>query len=116
MLTPIPQTASRRRMGHDIVEHAGQAYSIPRHGTLLRPAEALAAYAAIRLAHHHSPALNSHYRHALHSISPAWATAACTGGLVPVDTRLAAQLTYEPLKPCVGAAAARATLAASPAT
>ncbi len=44
-----------RRMGHDVVEHAGQAYSIPKHGTLLRPAEALAAYAAIRLAHHHSP-------------------------------------------------------------
>lgn len=60
-----------RRMGHDVVEHAGQTYSIPRNGTLLRPAEALAAYAAIRLAHHHSPALNSHYRHALHSISMA---------------------------------------------
>ena len=60
-----------RRMGHDVVEHAGQAYSIPRNVTLLRPAEALAAYAAIRLAHHHSPALNSHYRHALHSISMA---------------------------------------------
>ncbi len=60
-----------RRMGHDVVQHAGQTYSIPRNGTLLRPAEALAAYAAIRLAHHHSPALNRHYRHALHSISMA---------------------------------------------
>lgn len=58
-----------REMGHDVVEHHGKEYSIPRHGTLLRPAEALAAYAAIRLAHHHSPALNSHYRRALHSIS-----------------------------------------------
>ncbi len=58
-----------RRMGHDVVEHAGKTYSIPRNGTLLRPAEALAAYAAIRLAHHHSPALGTHYRHALHSIS-----------------------------------------------
>ncbi|WP_415789960.1 helix-turn-helix transcriptional regulator [Deinococcus saxicola] len=58
-----------RGMGHDVVEHSGKEYSIPRHGTLLRPAEALAAYAAIRLAHHHSPALNSQYRSALHSIS-----------------------------------------------
>lgn len=58
-----------RGMGHDVVEHHGQEYSIPKHGTLLRPAEALAAYAAIRLAHHHSPSLSSHYRSALHSIS-----------------------------------------------
>ena len=58
-----------RLMGHDVVEHHGKAYSIPRNGTLLRPAEALAAYAAIRLAHHHAPALNSHYRHALQGIS-----------------------------------------------
>lgn len=58
-----------RGMGHDVVEHHGKEYSIPRTGTLLRPAEALAAYAAIRLAHHHSPALGRHYRHALHSIS-----------------------------------------------
>lgn len=60
-----------REMGHDVVEHRGKEYSVPRNGTLLRPAEALAAYAAIRLAHHHSPALSSHYRHALHSISMA---------------------------------------------
>ncbi|GMA16866.1 transcriptional regulator [Deinococcus metallilatus] len=58
-----------REMGHDVVEHRNKEYSIPRSGTLLRPAEALAAYAAIRLAHHHSPALNSHYRQALQSIS-----------------------------------------------
>lgn len=58
-----------RVMGHDVVEHHGKAYSIPKNGTLLQPAEALAAYAAIRLAHHHAPALNRHYRHALHSIS-----------------------------------------------
>ncbi|MFC5847228.1 helix-turn-helix transcriptional regulator [Deinococcus petrolearius] len=60
-----------RLMGHDVVEHHGKAYSIPKSGTLLRPAEALAAYAAVRLAHHHAPALNGHYRHALHSISMA---------------------------------------------
>lgn len=60
-----------RRMGHPVTQGHGGTYFIPRNGTLLRPAEALAAYAAIRLAHHHSPALNSHYRHALHSISMA---------------------------------------------
>lgn len=60
-----------RRMGHTVTKGRNGAYFIPKNGTLLRPAEALAAYAAIRLAHHHSPALNTHYRHALHSISMA---------------------------------------------
>ena len=57
------------RMGPDSVNRRGNAYSISRHGTLLRPVEALAAYTAVRLAHHHAPALNSHYREALQRIS-----------------------------------------------
>lgn len=57
------------QMGPDAVNRHGNKYMISERGTLLRPAEALAAYAAIRLAHHHAPALNSHYRHALQSIS-----------------------------------------------
>ncbi len=57
-----------RNLGHDIVEHQGREYSAPA-SPLLQPAEALAAYAAIRLAHQHSPALNRHYRHALNRIA-----------------------------------------------
>lgn len=59
-----------RSLGHDIVEHQGREYSVPGI-SLLRPAEALAAYAAVRLAHHHAPALNRHYRDALSRISAA---------------------------------------------
>lgn len=57
-----------RSLGHDIVEHQGREYSALA-SPLLRPAGALAAYAAIRLAHHHSPALNRHYRDALDRIA-----------------------------------------------
>ncbi|MFC5846869.1 helix-turn-helix transcriptional regulator [Deinococcus petrolearius] len=53
-----------RSLGHDVVEHQGRAYSVAG-APLLRPAEALAAYAAVRLAHHHAPALDGHHRHAL---------------------------------------------------
>ncbi|WP_293911190.1 WYL domain-containing protein [Deinococcus sp.] len=60
-----------RAMDYDVADHAGNAYFIPARGQLLRPAEALAAYAAIRLAHHHSPTLGSHYRYALDHISMA---------------------------------------------
>ncbi|MFC4427122.1 helix-turn-helix transcriptional regulator [Deinococcus navajonensis] len=58
-----------RAMGHLIQEETPGLYFIPRNGTLLRPAEVLAAYTALRLAHHHSPALGGHYRRALHTLS-----------------------------------------------
>lgn len=61
--------ASLRAMGHGIQEKPPGLYYIPPTGTLLRPAEVLAAYTALRLAHHHSPALGSHYRRALHTLS-----------------------------------------------
>ncbi|NTY02415.1 YafY family protein [Deinococcus sp. JMULE3] len=58
-----------RQMGHAVHEETPGTYVIPRNGTLLRPAEVLAAYTALRLAHHHSPALGGHYRRALHTLS-----------------------------------------------
>ncbi|WP_221091239.1 helix-turn-helix transcriptional regulator [Deinococcus aquaedulcis] len=58
-----------RAMGYPVQEGPPGQYYIPRNGTLLRPAEVLAAYTALRLAHHHSPALGGHYRRALHSLS-----------------------------------------------
>ncbi len=58
-----------RRMGHPVHEQSPGQYVIPRNGTLLRPTEVLAAYTALRLAHHHSPALGGHYRQALSTLS-----------------------------------------------
>ncbi|WP_189074278.1 helix-turn-helix transcriptional regulator [Deinococcus sedimenti] len=58
-----------RRMGHPVHEQTPGQYVIPRSGTLLRPTEVLAAYTALRLAHHHSPALGGHYRQALTTLS-----------------------------------------------
>ncbi|UBV44083.1 WYL domain-containing protein (plasmid) [Deinococcus taeanensis] len=58
-----------RAMGHFVQEDTPGLYFIPRNGTLLRPAEVLAAYTALRLAHHHSPALGGHDRRALHTLS-----------------------------------------------
>lgn len=58
-----------RRMGHPVHEQPPGHYVIPRNGTLLRPTEVLAAYTALRLAHHHSPALGGHYRQALTTLS-----------------------------------------------
>ncbi|MBZ9751890.1 WYL domain-containing protein [Deinococcus sp. HMF7604] len=46
-------------------------YFIHLKADLPRPAETLAAYAALRLAHHHAPALANHYRHALDYLSRA---------------------------------------------
>ena len=44
--------------------------------------------------------------HAMEQLSPEWASAACRKGLIPVDDDLASWLTYQPLKPDVGASAA----------
>ncbi|WP_221090841.1 helix-turn-helix transcriptional regulator [Deinococcus aquaedulcis] len=46
-------------------------YFIHLKADLPRPAETLAAYAALRLAHHHAPALANHYRQALNYLSRA---------------------------------------------
>lgn len=59
-----------RRLGHQVsAPDMLRRYTIERRGSGMLPAHALAAYAALRLAYHHSPSQNRHYRDALHQIS-----------------------------------------------
>ncbi|WP_245532772.1 helix-turn-helix transcriptional regulator [Deinococcus proteolyticus] len=59
-----------RELGHDIpLPDRLHRYVILQRGGALLPAQALAAYAAVRLAYHHSPSHNRHYRDAMLHIS-----------------------------------------------
>lgn len=59
-----------RQLGHDIPPpDALHRYVIRRRGGAMLAPQALAAYAAIRLAYHHSPTHNRHYREAMRHIS-----------------------------------------------
>lgn len=60
-----------REMGHPIETDRHGSHTLPRRGAAMRAPEALAAYAALRLAHHHAPGLNRHYRAALDHIARA---------------------------------------------
>ncbi|WP_264775261.1 helix-turn-helix transcriptional regulator [Deinococcus aetherius] len=59
------------QMGHAALPHPGheKRLYIPKRGGAFNAPEALAAYTAIRLAYHHSPSGNRHYRHAMEQIS-----------------------------------------------
>lgn len=57
-------------LGHEIPPpDSHHRYLIMRRGGAMLPPQALAAYAAIRLAYHHSPLHNRHYREAMRHIS-----------------------------------------------
>ena len=59
-----------RELGHDIPPPDRlHRYVILQRGGAILPPQALAAYAAIRLAYHHSPGQNRHYKEALRHIA-----------------------------------------------
>lgn len=59
-----------RQLGHDIpLPDPLHRYVIRHRGGAMLAPQALAAYAAIRLAYHHSPTHNRHYREAMRHIS-----------------------------------------------